>query len=273
MCVVGSCPWYASAMDDSKEDLTEIALTGATLLGVAATFAWLFWPGDKPGAGKSAAGPEVGPKVGTKARGDVKTIDFSKAQLHFVNDFEDSTFLGLSFPGLCGGMSFTALDYWNAKRSPDPTTVTPSTENDRLGSYIHDRQEDSLITHDENGIRFITLLADPSDDVLADTTLDEFASLKASIDKGTPVPLGLIPSPWTLDATNAHQVVGIGYEDASTTGGDRVVHIWDPNDPTARDTTLRQPAGEQHWFESSAGVAGDEWRGFFVEDYSPGSPP
>lgn len=239
-------------------DASKTFLAGATLLGVAATFAWLFWP--------EAAQAGV-----RRARTTSNPIDFSKARLHFVNDFEDATFGGLHFPGLCGGMSFTALDYWHAERSPDPTTVTPSTEDDGLGQYIHDRQQDSLLAHPTNLASFIAMLADPSDDIVAKTTADAFDRLKGLIDRGDPVPIGLAPSPWTIDATSAHQVVATGYEESPD---GRIVHIWDPNYPNALHTALRQAAQETRWVEwGDGGETGDVWRGFFVEAYSPEDPP
>lgn len=185
--------------------------------------------------------------------------------LRFVNDFPDSTFAGISFPGLCGGMVFTSLDYAYAGVAAPETTVTPSTSTP-LGAYTQSRQADTILEHPYNAARFLELLANPSDSSVADTTHEELSAVKAKLDLSYPVPLGLVPAPWTLDVTHAHQVLAKGYRVEND--GTEVVVIWDPNRPT-QISELRQAPGETEWRETG----GDVWRGFFITEYSKKNPP
>ena len=197
--------------------------------------------------------------------GSSGSVNPSGYTLQFPNNFPDSTFVGISFPGLCGGMVFTVLDYAFAGVLAPTTTNTPST-NTPLGSYIQERQADTILEHPYNAARFVELLANPDDDAVAETTNEELATLKAKIDHGAPAPLGLIPSPWTLDVTQAHQVLATGYR--TDADGTKVVVIWDSNRPR-QYTELRQAPGFATWSETG----GDVWRGFFVTEYSRKSPP
>lgn len=234
------------------------AIGGGALL--AAVGAWFLWPDARPSSAPMQK--TVGGAGSSGARAVNLPID--DFLLRFVNNFPDSEYLGVSFPGLCGGMTFTALDYARAGMHALKTTQTPSTDS-VLGAYIHGRQVQSLAA---NGTTFLSLLADPLDDIVADRTSSEFESLRGSIDVGAPVPLGLVP-PWTLDVTNAHQVLARGY--AVDGAGNKTVYLWDPNYPAAT-AALFQAAGDTLWRESGGGSRGT-WRGFFVEDYEPATPP
>jgi hypothetical protein len=240
--------------DDSGAGLF-LAAFGLTVAGLVT---WVLWPAAK--ASKSASGPGSEPQV-----------DFSKARLHFINSFPDAKYLGISFPGLCGGMAFTALDYWWSGIDAPTTTTTPSTETDWLGQYIHARQALSLLGDmADNGTRFLALLANPSDGALGDVSAAEFEVIRSAIDSGYPVPLGLIPAPWApLAVTSAHQVVAIGYDEDEW---GKTVFIWDPNHPMSDRQLLRQPLGQTWWFEFGDGSK-DQWRGLFVTNYEIMTPP
>jgi hypothetical protein len=185
--------------------------------------------------------------------------------LSFVNNFPDSTFAGISFPGLCGGMVSASLDYAYAGVAAPTTTITPSTTSP-LGAYTQSRQADTILEHPYNAARFLELLANPSDNYVAEATDEELSAIKAKLNAGYPVPLGLIPAPWTLDVTNAHQVLAKGYRTESD--GTEVVVIWDPNRPT-QTTELRRAPGDLTWHETG----GDAWRGFFITEYAKKPPP
>ena len=123
-----------------------------------------------------------------------------------------------------------------------------------------------------HAVQFLALLVNPDDASLARTSLAAFEELRESIDRGKPVVLGLIPSPWTLDVTKftrAHQVVARGYR-VDPDGG-RVVLVWDPNRPDEAETRLTQAPHDLSWTEAPGGGT---WRGFFVESgYVPKVPP
>lgn len=192
---------------------------------------------------------------------------FAASALKFSNNYPDASYLGVSFPGLCGGMSYTALDFfYNGLPGPETPYTPPMSTG--LGQYIHQRQADSLLSW--QGAKFVTWLADPSDDDVASMTDSEFADLIGYLDAGKPMPIGLVPYPWTLIATDAHQVVALDYDVGAD--GSRTVWIWDPNYPTVQNTRITRAAGSTVWVEVG-GKADDQWRGFFVEsDYAPQMP-
>jgi len=67
---------------------------------------------------------------------------------HFVNDFPDGYWqfgvLKFETRGLCGGMSFTALDYFFANKSEPATTSTPPVASDPVAKFINSRQQESV---------------------------------------------------------------------------------------------------------------------------------
>jgi hypothetical protein len=142
--------------------------------------------------------------------------------------------------GLCGGMCYTALDYWLG-RVPLPRGGDAADEPVRSGqgagvrNLIWSRLMDSLIF---GGVLTTTIEWMLRLNVLPgllgggrwlrQQTWNESARLKSHLDQGQPWPIGLVGT--TLSAWNQHQVLAYGYEDTAT-GFDLLVY--DPNDPKA----------------------------------------
>jgi len=219
-------------------------------------------PIEVPAAGPSSEAPSSLLSIGGSFR--------TKFGLHFRNGFLDATFFKISFPGLCGGMCLTSLDYYYANELAPATTDTPSMDSE-LGNYIRERQIDSVFG--KNGARFLELVFNPSDASLASSTAKDFDIAKKLLERATaPIVLGMIPSPWSpLQITRAHQVLALRCE--VTADGSKVVYIWDPNWPSDATTKLVQAKGERLWVESGDRASG-RWRGFFLETgYEPKVPP
>jgi hypothetical protein len=125
--------------------------------------------------------------------------------------------------GLCGGMSFAALDTFHAKRViPASQTSTPPASS-AMRQYIWDRQIDSLTLDGAEALRtFLDWQGKGLDDTyflgarvglgLRSLTYREFIDkVKPRLDRGEPVPLGVVnvhglAAPW-----GNHQVLAIGY--------------------------------------------------------------
>lgn len=192
------------------------------------------------------------------------SFDPAARGFHFINDFPDGswTFGALHFStnGLCGGVSFTALDYYHASRSIPTGSTVPSAASNPLGQYINARQQQSVVT---NLSSWMTQVLNPDDKALNFwSTHDEWTKLKAAIDAGQPVAVGL--GVYFTNGTS-HQVVACGYREGA---GERWIVTYDPNNPAAEGFVhLRR--GGLHWFTQD----GDEYRGFFVSAYGAQSPP
>ncbi|MDY6876741.1 MAG: hypothetical protein SWK90_11145 [Chloroflexota bacterium] len=175
--------------------------------------------------------------------------------------------------GLCGGMCFLALDFYKAglpvPRGRDANDQpAPGTH---LRHYIWKRQIDSIVS---DGARFLAWLfflnyVPPAWPFRGRTawllarSKEEWKTLKASVDVGAPVPIGLV-----RDAKNVyenHQVLAIGYDEADEAHGR--IYLYDPNCP-GQVSTISIEFGEQLLDGQETCGAIAPLRGFFCESYT-----
>jgi hypothetical protein len=179
--------------------------------------------------------------------------------------------------GLCGGMCFAALDFYRAglpvPRGPDGSAKpVPGT---RLHSYLWKRQLDSLVS---DGIRFLAwpiilkyvprvwpFRGGPA--WFLARSKEEWRKLKAAVDGGEPVPIGLMRD--TKNAYDNHQVLAIGYDEAGET--QITLYLYDPNCPDKVSTASIQ-FGEQSLDGQESCGSTLTLRGFFCEAYAPAEP-
>ncbi len=196
------------------------------------------------------------------------------------------------FYGLCGGMVASSVDFALAGRAIPgearaPRRATP------LHQYIYRRQNDSLGAFGEQVVRFARwmMLPDGTAQGTHKRTHDEFEKIRASLDDGNPVPIGLVyvSAQDTLKIWENHQVLAIGYEEQP--GGRVEVRIYDPNHPRRDDVVVRceRVAVGNHFLSgpparvvTTFGLAGVQRvgdrtkrpvRGFFAMPYVPVTPP
>ncbi len=179
--------------------------------------------------------------------------------------------------GLCGGMCFAALDFYKAglplPRGDGPGgQPAPGTS---LRDYIWQRQLDSLVSDAARFMAWLIALnyVPPSRPFRGGATRllawsrQEWDRLKAGVDAGEPVPIGLVRD--TRNVYDNHQVLAIGYEEP--VGNHGTVYLYDPNCPD-RDATLRFEFGERLLDgRESCGVE-TSLRGLFCEAYTPRDP-
>jgi hypothetical protein len=193
--------------------------------------------------------------------------------------------VGDASAGLCGGMVFAALDYWHA--GAVASTAQPSRE-DPLYRYIVRRLVESW--HVPAGVaQYYQWMNLPDADAgftafghriivergLAWRTIAvQLPAVRADLDKGLPVPLGVVTAASTnpADLAHNHQVLAYRYELA-----DDVVTLWvyDPNRGQRDDVSLRftvakptKPTTFDHDLGLDVPV-----RGFFRTAYTPIAPP
>ena len=201
---------------------------------------------------------------------------------YFVNVIANLPGIGqISTYGRCGGMSYLALDHYFARlRMPQLRTqdfaqtdgVPP--DGHPLADHLYQRQLDSFMTL--SAVKFVawSLASDKSGwfskGVSRMTKEGEFAKLKASIDGGVPATLGLITAHDLAHLGSNHQVIAYGYEE---TPAAQTVYIYDVN-YADRELALVSGRGLLGWRQDDGALKLHlEWRGWFVQDYSPKRPP
>jgi hypothetical protein len=207
----------------------------------------------------------------------------SRHGFHFRNDFAGKQVVVPGFGevptrGRGGGMAYAALDYWYAglpvptHRAEDFQSVGVPQDGSRLSDYLYKRLFDSFATWTARQFVTWTLAADQQTwadaGVVAHTRREQLPLLRRAIDAGHPAVLGLVASS-TLDGLGAnHQVVAHAYDADDATGEIRI-RVYDP-DRVDQEVVLWLDEASPH-LEST--VAGERWRGCFVQDYVPERPP
>jgi hypothetical protein len=179
--------------------------------------------------------------------------------------------------GLCGGMSFAALDFYGAGL-PLPRGQHAD---DRpaggmvLRNYIWSRQIDSLLSDAPRFLAWLIILnyvpatwpfnGGPA--WLLAQSKREWQRVKAALDAGEPMPIGLVRD--TKNVFDNHQVLAIGYKE---TEGDQVtLYVCDPNCP-GQVSVISFKFGERMLHgQQSCGTA-PPLRGFFCQTYAPRDP-
>ncbi len=170
--------------------------------------------------------------------------------------------------GLCGGMVFAALDYWQADREPPARQPAPGAP---LYRFIVRRLLQSW--HLRAGVAryYLGMLA--SDSGLARRTISrQWPRVKALLDSGQPAPLGVV----TVASANPlllgrnHQVLAYSYQQADA---EVTLQVYDPNSGPDDAVAVRFSAAPTvAAFTHNIAVP---WpvRGFFLTRYTPADPP
>lgn len=172
--------------------------------------------------------------------------------------------LGNASNGLCGGMIFAVRDCFEAKL-PIPPQVEPPCPGQPLFNYLVRRLWDSfrLPGGPMRYYRWMGL----SDRVIFERTLHEsWPRLRAELDRGKLVPLGLIRphSRNPLRLGENHQVLAHGYT-LDRDSSDLTVHLYDPN--WAKDDEVRLTVQPHRGVITAS--TGETVRGFFPTYYRP----
>jgi len=182
---------------------------------------------------------------------------------HFRNAFVTQYYAGpidIGLNGLCGGMSYSALDYYFAKL-PIPSQKSLPPDGSVLEAYIYDRQLTALGDTIWQWVeRFVNPFGWRTSEFfhwgLQATGGGQLELLKRSIDAGRPCPIGLTnPS----DFMHNHFVVATGYELGSN-DTDLKIYVYDCNYPDSGHKVLTADAAKYRYVEDT----GEEWLTYFV---------
>lgn len=131
--------------------------------------------------------------------------------------------------GFCGGMCFSALDYYYAGQGVPPDTKVDLIDQ-KLYSYLAGRQLDSIPP--TTLIKVIEWMLREKDDLGQRMARTEIPKLRRMLDKGQPAVLLLVRVAGWDDPTRNHQVLATGYE-LDATGKQMTIFLYDPNHPKA----------------------------------------
>jgi hypothetical protein len=183
--------------------------------------------------------------------------------------------------GLCGGMSFAALDYFYSAlptpRGSQPPLGPP------LRTYLWDRQVHSFESDLARLCAWVILLKhlpsswpfrNPIGRLLA-WTEREWKTIKAQLDGGNPVPLCLVRD--TPDPFENHQVLAVDYTEGESPN-QKKIYLYDPNYPydpreTSNESALILEFDERLRSVRETRVERTALRGFFREAYTRHDPP
>lgn len=142
--------------------------------------------------------------------------------------------------GLCGGMSSAVYDFLLVGRTI-PDEIAAPVQGSILHHYLYRRQIDTFGAFGEYIAKFAQWMVLPDDTILGTQkrTYDEFEEIRAKLDDGNAVVLGLV---YVSGSDNFaiwknHQVLAYGYSEISVTTID--INIYDPNYPENDDVVIR----------------------------------
>ena len=170
--------------------------------------------------------------------------------------------------GLCGGMSWAALDLFFDEQAV-PVDSAPPPEGTVLFSRLVGRQADSLAkTQLFQRVLTWQLLPDSTqwwrfwlDNIGKLVQQKEWPQLRTGLEAGKPQSICLIRSAGISGFANNHQVVAAGYE--TTPDGRVTVDLYDPNHPGFVPKLSFDPGGVFNRIDARLS-SGEPVRGFFV---------
>jgi hypothetical protein len=148
--------------------------------------------------------------------------------------------------GNCGGMSFSAMDYYFLDRAI-PTQTSKPAPGSKLREMIEARQLDTL--NDGLGLRVVDWTAQTGA-TLARRTKSEWPAIRRQIDDGVPVTLVLIQAAGVDKVGDNHQVVAYRYEFDPATQ-DLAIFVYDSNEPGSESMAVRLNLGRGDRLDAS----------------------
>jgi hypothetical protein len=198
----------------------------------------------------------------------------------FANQFKiPLQMFDITWAGLCGGMAYTALDYY-FNRLPVPTQRYMPSPTHPMHRYLFQRQLQSL---EANKDKWLELAVNPGGARNREffnwglqVGSGRLGELRRQIDAGRPVVIGL----WECggdcgcrECVKSHQVVAIGYDlgryygDLSRYPQDVRIFVYDPNYPGQIKTLRADVHNAYYYYETPDGKQDpkNRWRAYFVD--------
>jgi hypothetical protein len=167
--------------------------------------------------------------------------------------------IGNTANGLCGGMVFAALDFWHAGRRPPADRPAGG---EPLFRFLVRRLIDSWRLP-VTGARYYRWMWRSDADVAA-RTRREWPAIRADLERGVPVPLGIVTT-----ASRDPRLIGRNHQVLAYAVQDQKIQVYDPNRGQRDDVFIAaQPDGYTHNLDIAYAI-----RGFFRVAYRARKPP
>jgi murein DD-endopeptidase MepM/ murein hydrolase activator NlpD len=180
----------------------------------------------------------------------------------FQFPFSGSVDLNQVVFGLCGGMCFTALDYFKLNELP-PMYFDVKEIDQKLFVYLCERQLESLKI--PTLFKVFEWMLSEDQTIATKMSRYEIPKLRRLLDKGEPAVLALIRVRGLDDPTQNHQVLATGYE-YDPVSKDYTINLYDPNHPH-KEPTLKLNLSEPKSGPKISQSTGEHLRGFFIIPY------
>ncbi len=251
----------------------------AVAMGAIALVALAALPASAQKPGPLTVKPEVlskikpiVPLVLTTAK--MTAFDPTKDAYKFINTFKTVTgVFDITTGGLCAGMVYSALDYWKA-RQPVPQQTYAPINGTTLQKYLYDRNMTALGDHMDKWTELHLNPLGARDNEffrwgLQGTGGGRLEELRAHIDKGEPVPLGL--KSLTGNPGDDHVVLAYGYDMGRYKGDlgqyqeDLKIFVYEPNYGAQKVTMVPKP-DRNMWCDVELNHGRETcWRTYFVQ--------
>ena len=229
----------------------------------------------------------VAPPVALKAavsQSRRTAFDPLKDGFRFANRFQNVVNLPLGTNirtgGLCGGMAYTALDYFLAKSKIPQQDFLPA-EGTPLQQYLYARQFTSLQSNTDKWAEVSLNPGGARDSEFFNWGLQgnnggRIEELRSFIDRGMPVPIGL-----KSNSGGDHQVLAIGYDmggykgDLGANAANFKIFVYDSNHPLRMMTLVPDIANKVYKYPPGDNDGDNQnWRTYFVDkNYHAITPP
>ena len=212
---------------------------------------------------------------GTLSQSKRTAFDPVRDGFRFANRFQNVVNLpggtNIRTGGLCGGMAYSALDYFLAKSKVPQQDFLPA-EGTPLQQYLYARQFTSLQSNLDKWAEVSLNPGGARDSEffnwgLQGTKGGRIEELRSFIDRGMPVPLGL-----KSNSGGDHQVLAIGYDmggykgDLGANAANFKIFVYDSNHPGRTMTLIPDMANKVYKYPPSDNDGDNQnWRTYFVD--------
>lgn len=209
--------------------------------------------------------------VSLSAQKRMTSFEPQKHGLNFVNTFHNNFVSQIDWRtgGLCGGMVYTALDYYHAKRSVPVQNYRPN-DGTRLHTHIYKQQVESIVKNIGNwGELGLNPDGARNEEFFRWGMKERLRDIMFYVNRNQPMPMGLMGAGGPNNG-GEHQVLIIGYDlgrykvNLGAYQSDVKIYTYNPNYPN-KISIIRPDVNKKVFYTYDSRGNRKEWRGYFVD--------